>query len=124
MRKIFLSGLLAVSACAARQTPANRPTEVVAMDGVRIVAKHDESGAYSFESYDAEDLFKRGNEQLDQGRCAEAVSLYDKVADEFPDSRYASASLYNAGLCLAQTGQNEPALAHFTRLLTNMPSSP
>ncbi len=124
MRKIFLSGLLAVTACAARQTPATRPTEVVAMDGVRIVAKHDESGAYTFESYDAEDLFKRGNDQLDQGHCPEAVVLYDRVADEFPDGRYASAALYNAGLCLAQTDQNDPALAHFTRLLTNMPNSP
>src|SRR5689334_15320568 len=124
MRTIFLSALLALAGCAARQTPPNSPTEVVSMDGVRIVAKHDDKGGYTFESYDAEDLFKRGNEQLDAGRCPEAVQLYDRVADEFPDGRYASASLYNAGLCLAQTGHNEEALAHFSRLLTSMPDSP
>jgi tetratricopeptide (TPR) repeat protein len=94
------------------------------MDGVRIVAKHDDQGGYTFESYDAEDLFKRGNDELDRGRCPEAVVLYDRVANEFPDGRYASASLYNAGLCLAQHGQNEPALEHFARLLKDMPNSP
>lgn len=94
------------------------------MDGVRIVAKHDEQGGYTFESYDAEDLFKRANDELDRGRCPEAVALYDRVASEFPDGRYASASLYNAGLCLAQRGQNEPALEHFSRILTAMPDSP
>jgi tetratricopeptide (TPR) repeat protein len=124
MRTIFLSGLLALSACAARQTPANTPAQVVAMDGVRIVAKHDDQGGYTFESYDAEDLFKRGNEELDRGHCPEAVVLYDRVANEFPDGRYASASLYNAGLCLAQRGQNESAFEHFARLLKAMPDSP
>jgi outer membrane protein assembly factor BamD (BamD/ComL family) len=124
MRSIFLSGLLAVSACAARQTPPASPAQVVSMDGVRIVAKHDDQGGYTFESYDAEDLFKRGNDELDRGRCAEAVVLYDRVASEFPDGRYASAALYNAGLCLAQRGQNEAALEHFARLLKQMPDSP
>jgi outer membrane protein assembly factor BamD (BamD/ComL family) len=124
MRTISLSVLLAVSACAARQTPPPSAPEVVTMDGVRIVAKHDEQGGYTFESYDAEDLFKRGNVELDAGRCPEAVLLYDRVASEFPGGRYASASLYNAGLCLAQRGQNDAALEHFSRLLSQLSDSP
>lgn len=94
------------------------------MEGVRIVAKHDASGGYSFESYDAEELFKRANTELDAGRCPEAVVLYDRLVTEFPGGRYASASLYNAGLCLAQTEQHVLALEHFTRILNELPTSP
>src|SRR5690606_6725123 len=43
---------------------------------------------------------------------------------EFAGSRYASAALYNAGLCLAQGGEREAALGRFERLLSEMPSSP
>jgi hypothetical protein len=94
------------------------------MDPLRIVAKHDQSGAYSFESYDAEELFKRGNAELDAGRCPEAVALYDRVASEFVGNRFVSPSLYNAGLCLAQTGAKKEALKRFETLIASLPDSP
>jgi tetratricopeptide (TPR) repeat protein len=94
------------------------------MEALRIVAKHDEAGGYSFDAYDAEDLFARANAALDAGKCQEAVPLYDRLLEEFPASHYASAALYNAGLCLAELGQKEPALAHFERLISELPESP
>ena len=60
---------------------------------------------YRFEVYDAADLFKRATDLLNQQKCREAVELYDRLAREFADSRYASASLYNAGLCLQALGR-------------------
>jgi outer membrane protein assembly factor BamD (BamD/ComL family) len=112
-------------ACGARQSAPTTPNhQVVEMDGLRIVARPDAQGGFSFDSYDAEDLFQRANAELDAGRCPEAVLLYDRLVAEFAGGRYASAALYNAGLCLAQTGEREAALARFERLLGELPSSP
>jgi tetratricopeptide (TPR) repeat protein len=119
-----LAALVALSACGARQTQPKTPDKVVEMEALRIVAKHDEQGSYSFESYDAEELFKRGNSELDAGRCREAVALYDRLEREFAGSQYQSASLYNAGLCLANLGDKEAALAHFEALIAQLPASP
>jgi tetratricopeptide (TPR) repeat protein len=116
--------LLALSACAARAPATTTPNKVVEMEALRIVASHDQSGSYSFESYDAEELFKRANAELDASRCREAVLLYDRLESEFPGSRYESAALYNAGLCLAQVGDRDAALAHFEALLSKLPDSP
>jgi tetratricopeptide (TPR) repeat protein len=110
-------------ACAGQARTPTTPERVVEMEALRIVAKQGEEGSYSFEAYDAEELFTKANEALDANRCDEAVKLYDQLVQEFFSSRYASASLYNAGLCLAQTGQKEPALARFERLIAELPDS-
>ena len=68
-------------ACAATHGPATTPNKVVEMEALRIVAKHDDEGNYTFESYDAEELFQRANAELDAGRCKEAVPLYDRIAE-------------------------------------------
>ncbi|HVZ32369.1 MAG TPA: tetratricopeptide repeat protein, partial [Polyangiaceae bacterium] len=115
---------LALAACGARAAKPATPNQVVEMDAVRIVAKHDEQGSYSFESYDAEDLFRRANAELDAGHCPQAVALYDQLVREFAGGRFHSPALYNAGLCLAQVGDNEAALAHFTALIEQLPESP
>jgi tetratricopeptide (TPR) repeat protein len=124
MRTILLLSLTLAVACGARSAQPTTPDKVVEMEGVRIVARHDDQGGYSFESYDAEELFKRANAELDAGRCQPAVALYDRLVREFPGGRYMSAALYNAGLCLAQSAALEPALAHFARLVTELPASP
>ncbi|HEY6876466.1 MAG TPA: tetratricopeptide repeat protein [Polyangiales bacterium] len=123
-RTLCLLWMLASLQACARKAETTTPTKVVEMDPLRIVAKHDQSGAYSFESYDAEELFKRGNAELDAGRCPEAVAFYDRVASEFVGNRFVSPSLYNAGLCLAQTGLKEQALKHFETLIDTLPDSP
>jgi tetratricopeptide (TPR) repeat protein len=116
--------LSALTACGSRQAEPTTPNKVVEMEALRIVAKHDEQGSYSFESYDAEELFRRANAELDAGRCREAVALYDRLEREFAGSQYQSAALYNAGLCLANLGDKEASLAHFEALITQLPNSP
>ena len=112
-----------VGACAARRAAPVAPNEVVAMEGMRIVARQGGHGGYEFDAYDAEGLFNRGNALLDQGDCSAAVAAYDRLVSEFAGSRYESPALYNAGLCLAQTEQLEQALARFTRILDTLPES-
>ncbi len=125
-RLLFLSLVSLGAACAGRTAKPTTPLEgrVVQMETLRIVAKHDETGTYTFESYDAEDLFLRANVELDAGRCLEAVALYDKLAAEFPSNGYVSASLYNAGLCLAHDARHEDALGRFEKLVSELPTSP
>ncbi len=132
MRASLLSALGAVAALialscggAASKGPAT-PSEpqVVEMEELRITAKPSEQGGYAFEVYDAPDLFDRATKLLNQGRCEQAVVLYDKLAQEFLSSPYASAALYNAGLCLQDTGRFEEAAERYTRLCESLPDSP
>jgi tetratricopeptide (TPR) repeat protein len=121
---LALFGVAVLSACARTAPMSTTPNKVVEMEALRIVAKHDQEGNYSFESYDAEELFQRANTALDAGRCQDAVPLYDRITSEFATSHYVSAAYYNAGLCLAQLGDKRAALTHFESLITQLPTSP
>jgi tetratricopeptide (TPR) repeat protein len=112
------------SACASsakpRPTPARR--EVVQMEELRITAARGQDG-YSFEVYDAKDLFARATELLNAQKCAEAVELYDRVAEEFQSSAYASPALYNGGLCLQALGDFKRSADRYALLRKRYPAS-
>lgn len=91
---------------------------VVDMEEMRIRAQRTEDGSIELDSYDAETLFHRAHAHVAEGRCERGVTLYLRVADEFPASRYASPALYNAGLCLQQEGRAERAVTLYRRLLS------
>lgn len=126
MRAIPLTSLLVLAACAGRQsgptTPAAEP-EVRQLEPMRITARRTDGGELEMGAYDAEMLFRQANGHLESGRCDEAVPLYDRVADEFPDSRFVSPALYNAGLCLMEGDELAEAAARFERLLREVPTS-
>ena len=126
MRAILFSSLSVLAACAGRQstgtTPAPEP-EVRQLEPMRITARRTEGGELEMGAYDAEMLFRQANDHLDGGRCDQAVPLYDRVADEFPDSRFVSPALYNAGLCLMEGDELAGAAARFERLLRETPTS-
>jgi tetratricopeptide (TPR) repeat protein len=98
-----------------RPTPL-RP-EVIEMEELRITAATREEGDLELDSYDAETLFNRGFALVNQQRCRDAVVLYDRLANEFPSSRFRSAGLYNAGYCLQDLGDNAEAILRYERLL-------
>ena len=125
-------------ACAGRQSTPTTPDseEVRHLEELRITARPTDDGGYAFDAYDAETLFQSGLTEMRAGRCEPAVQRYDRVADEFPSSRFVSPSLYNAGLCLKETGvgvgpmsapRDTEALAQaasrFERLLREVPDS-
>ena len=120
------SCLVLLAACAGRQTSVATPGEgeVHELEAMRITARRTDEGEVELDAYDAEMLFREGNRRLESGRCDEAVPLYDRVADEFPSSRYVSPSLYNAGLCLMEGDELTGAAARFERLLREVPGSP
>jgi hypothetical protein len=93
------------------------------MEEMRITARRDAGGELELTSYDAEMLFTAGNARLQRQDCLGAVELYDRLADEFPTSRYRSAALYNAGLCLGQTDHQAEGARRFERLLREAPES-
>ena len=93
------------------------------MEELRITAKRGQEG-YEFEAYDAADLFNRATELLNQKKCREAVELYDRVSKEFANGGYASAALYNAGLCLQALGDFGSAAERFSALRERYPESP
>lgn len=62
-------------------------------------------------------------DQLNRGNCEDAVAGFDSVAVTFPESRYVSASLYNAGLCLQRLERWSESVARYERLLGTRPAS-
>ena len=92
--------------------------DTVSMEEMRIVAGRDDDGSLVFDSYDAGQLFERGTELLNAGRCREAVSTYyDRLVREFPSSRYVGAALYNSGLCLHEGGELEASIPYYQGVL-------
>lgn len=101
---------LSMSACGGA-TP--QQTTVRELEPLRI----QENAGGGTTAYDAQTLFSRGLERLNSGACEEAVELYDQLADQFPDSRFRSPGLYNAGFCLQEAGELEEAATRYERLL-------
>jgi tetratricopeptide (TPR) repeat protein len=94
------------------------------MDPVRIRAHRDDAGELRLEAYDAQSLFQAANQALSQNRCDRAVPLYDRIANEFPESRWVSASLYNGGLCLEELHRDAEAIDRYSQLRERLPDSP
>lgn len=110
--------------CAGQQAQPTTPgRDVVTMEPMRITAERDGDG-HVVTAYDAEDLFTQATEHLNAQRCDEAVALYDQLVAEFADSRYASAALYNAALCLQAQGEFAGAADRYQALRQQMPDSP
>src|SRR6185369_7650320 len=113
--RILTCLLIALAASACAGTTPNKgttPQSVVEMDELRITAARNQEG-YRFDVYDANDLFTHATDLLNHQKCHEAVELYDRLVSEFATSRFASASLYNAGLCLQALGDFAGAAQHY-----------
>jgi tetratricopeptide (TPR) repeat protein len=122
-RFIVALALLYVTGCAATQHPSAPPhREIVNMEELHITAARGDTG-YQLQAYDASDLFKRATDLLNQKKCTEAVQLYDQLVREFAQSAYASAALYNAGLCLQAVGDFEGSALRYATLRERYPAS-
>ena len=115
--------LASAAGCAGRPPHVATPSRVVDVEPLHIEASRGESG-YRFRVFDAQSVFERALALHRAGRCDAAVPVYDRVADDFAGSRYVSAALYNAGLCLAGNGELRGAAARFARLVAEVPTSP
>lgn len=116
MRSVVLLALT-LAACGGAAVRTTTPDDVVEMEEMRIVASRS-GGELVFDSYDAGQLFERGTRLLQEGRCREAVTTYyDRIAAEFPTSRFLAPAMYNAGLCLHEGGELEASIPYYRRVL-------
>jgi tetratricopeptide (TPR) repeat protein len=126
VRRVLLCACLAsfVDGCASSGgvRPATPQRSEIEMDELRITAARGQAG-YQFDAYDAGELFERATALLNQQQCPEATALYDKLVTEFGSSRFASAALYNAGLCLQAIGDFEGSAQRYRRLREAYPDS-
>jgi hypothetical protein len=117
---ISLFALLSLAGCGAAVT---QTSTAHLLEETRIVAMRDETGGYRFDTYTAEDLFRQGTALQADDHCPEAVARYDRIAEQFPSSRFLSPALYNAALCLQQSGSLEASATHYYTLVDHLPDS-
>ncbi len=61
--------------------------------------------------------------EMKANECGRAVTSFDGIVEAFPESRYVSASLYNAGLCLQRLERWRESTKRYERLLQLRPGS-
>jgi len=98
-------------------TPAN-----MTMEEIKVVARPEGDG-FKLDSYDAQDLFDKGNELLDQNVCDQALLHYDRLLKEFSSSRLVVPTLYNSALCLERLGKLDEAVTRYRSIYVDHPDS-
>lgn len=120
--RTYLLMAVFASACA---TTANQnrgteqgagPVTQLEMDPIKIEATSSADGV-RIDAFDAPELFEYAGKALSDKKWDDAVSTYQKLLKNFPDSSYARPSLYNMGL--AQIGKKDwPAAIESFRTLS------
>ncbi|MCC7534954.1 MAG: tetratricopeptide repeat protein, partial [Deltaproteobacteria bacterium] len=105
-----------------RRDPRSGPVDRIEMEEVRISAARSSDGV-SFETYDAQSLFERGNRELQAGRCESAITHFERIGREFGSSRFLSPALYNFAHCLERLGRLDDAVERFRELVRRVPRS-
>lgn len=121
----FLFSALAAfvtAGCGARAGQPTTPTAVQNIEELHIEAEATPEG-YVFTAFDAESLFQEGVRLSRAGECQTGLQHYDRVTRDFPSSRFAAPSHYNAALCLKDSEDFEAALARFETMIRNYPDS-
>jgi len=124
MRRGLLVASLALCAACAGKTkndvvvaPPGTPVEQIEMDPIKISAVKGPDGVH-LETYDVNELFERAGTALSEKRYDDAVRDYDRLLQEFPDTRFTKAALYNCGLAFQGKKDWQTAIARFQRLAT------
>ncbi len=125
VRSFALLLCAALCACGPRssQTLPETPSEETSLEGTRFEATRQEDGSFEVLATDAQSLFRRGVARMRDGQREEAAEDFDRVVRDFPESRFVSSALYNAGLCLKESAP-EQAVERFEDLLERLPNSP
>jgi outer membrane protein assembly factor BamD (BamD/ComL family) len=101
--RVTLTGLLLAGflpGCATQRAalpPAAQAPLELEMEPIKIEATHGPAGV-QVASYDAQELFEQAGAALSQKRPDEALGLYARLLEAFPDSSYARSAHYNKGL--------------------------
>ncbi len=119
--------LFNASACGPRKPPLDAtqggdPEQPLRLDPIHVHAVRDQE-RLAIEAYDAAGLFERAAAQLRKGQCGDAVTMYEQLVREFPESDFAAPALYNSGLCNEQLEQYQAAASDYLELIEDYPDS-
>lgn len=114
---LLIAGV-SLTGCSASAPPPLRHE----LEETRVVA-HTSGDEIVTESYDAGQLFERAYTASQRGDCEAATPLYGQIVDEFPSSRFAPLSLYNAALCLQRLGRYSESASRYEALIEAFPTS-
>jgi tetratricopeptide (TPR) repeat protein len=98
--------------------PAGAQVEHVEMDPIKISAVRGPEGVH-LETFDATELFEQAGAALSEKRYDDAVRAYDRLLQEFPDTRFTKAALYNCGLAFQGKKDWQTAISRLQKLATN-----
>lgn len=106
-----------LSGCGSRVQRSETPPEpqVMEFEGIVLEVTGSEDGNPVTTAFDQKELFEKGHAHLQKEEWAEAEQHFAKILEYFPEGRYASAALYNRGLCLEALKRYSEAAALFRR---------
>ncbi|MCA9549775.1 MAG: tetratricopeptide repeat protein [Myxococcales bacterium] len=108
--------------CATTQaTQGDQGPERVQMDP--IVVHTEKDPLTGLEGYDAEQLMELGRQQMAAEAWDRAISVFDKLIAEFPDSGYVVPALYNTGLCYEHLAEWAQATDRYQRIIDGYPGT-
>lgn len=123
MLRILLFTPLFAVACATTSTTTRgtaKPALPVRPTGPVVVemepARFEKSTTGDVTLVDAATLLDRANQQFTAGEYPGAIATFQRLLDEFPDSKLKTAAIYNQGLALEKVNQLDQALANYRRL--------
>lgn len=112
---------LGSAACATTGAQAPTGPKNVHMEPVLVRAHPDPLTGLS--GYDAKQLLDLGNQEFEKEAYDRALTVYDKLVAEFPESVHVELAVYNSGLCYERLEEIEQAVLRFQRVIDEFASS-
>jgi TolA-binding protein len=99
-----------------------KPVDRVVMEPI-VIKAWEEGGVIKSEAYDAALLFDEAYARYGEGAYEDALSIYRRVLDEFPDTVLAPAAMFNMALCHEKMGLVAEAAQIYDELVELYPGS-
>lgn len=120
---VLLGSLILASGCAhsgvrtAQLEPVHQQIDV---EMQKIVASPDPD--LGTKGFNAEELFYEGQKRFTSDELAGAAEVFERVLNEFPESRYVAPALLMRGTALLKLSRPDEATAMFERYMTRYPT--
>jgi tetratricopeptide (TPR) repeat protein len=103
--------------------PEQKDPRVIDLDIIRISAKETSPGNVELEHVATADLFNQANAAAKSGQTAQAMAIYRRIVNEFPESQFAPVSLFNIAAIYDGQGDLANTIATLRDLVKAYPQS-